>query len=499
MRAAVWCLVLLSACRAYDDLPLLEIEGIEPSEIEPGATLRIRGDGFPLGQSPEIELRGSAYRPGRRETTIEARLVGLVRSDSLIEVPIDESLILALGGRATVDGELRVGFAAADGHRDVFASERTRIDFLPDTPTQLRAQSIRTERIGTDPIAAEAFGVELSREELGTAGVRVLSVYPESLAAKQGLHPQDLIVGLDGIRIYSWRDFVPNPTKSQSTVFVSREGLRGVHALRWPHQVSEPHASPWVLALFVLLGLGLGWVSPAALGVRNRFSSIPITTWLVRAGLVLAFATLLTIVPSLQWTTMWILVLGTFAALFTLVTKDRAGASSFAFAVASTLTAMLLARSASIESIMAAQRPPFLRWFLFQSPAAFFAFGAYLYSLGRLCVRPRLSASLYGASAAVLGSALFLGGAPFGEPLVGILVLASKAMLILWASQGFQIERKIAFAVALLGLALVSLGFVIDLERLLPQWSGLAVGCVCALCVRILVPPLRRGSAPVAV
>jgi hypothetical protein len=499
MRAAVLCLVLLSACRAYDDLPLLEIDSIGPSEIEPGAILRIHGEGFPLGQSPEIQLRGSVYRPGKSPSEISARLAGIVQSDSLIEVPIDEALIVALGGRATVDGELRVGFAAADGHRDVFASEPTRIDFLPDTPTQLRAQSLREERISTEPLAAEAFGLELSREELGTAGVRVLSVDPEGLAAKQGVRPADLVVGLDGIRIYSWRDFVPDPSKRDSTVYVARDGLRGIHALHWPHEVSEPQASPWSLALFVLLGLGLGWVSPAALGVRARFSTIPSSAWAVRAGLVLVFAGLLALVPSLQWATMWILVLGTFAALSTLVTRDRAGASSFAFAVASALTVMLLARSASLEAIAAAQRPPLLRWYLFQSPASFLAFGAYLHALGRLCARPRLSASLYGGAAAVLGAALFLGGMPFDQPAKGMLALSCKALIVLWAARGFEVERKTALGMTLLALMLAFLDFAVDLERLLPEWSPLAVGCVCALGARIAFPPLRRSSAPVAV
>lgn len=498
MRVAVLFLVLLSACRAYDDLPLLEIDRVEPSEIEPGATLRIRGEGFPLGQAPEIELRGSVYRPGKRPTQIAARLTGVVQSDALIEVPIDDALIVALGGRATVDGHLRVGFPAADGTRDVFASEPTRIDFLPDTPTQLRAQSLRDARTSTEPLAAEAFGIELSREELGTAGVRVRAVDPEGLAARQGVRPGDSIVGLDGIRIYSWRDFVPDPGTHDSTVYVARDGLRGVHALRWPHEASEPRASRWSLALFVLLGLGLGWMSPAALGVRARSSSVGWPTWAVRVGLVLVFALLLALVPSLQWATMWILVLGTFAALFTMATRDRAGASSFALAMACTLAVMLLARSASIEAITAAQRPAPLRWYLFQSPASFMAFGAYLHALGRICARPRLSASLYGGAAAVLGAVLFLGGLPFDQPAKGVFALCCKALVVLWAARGFEVERKTALGMTSLALMLASLDLAADLGRNLPEWSALAVGCICALGVRLAVPPLRRNAAPVA-
>ncbi|TNF60432.1 MAG: hypothetical protein EP303_07080, partial [Deltaproteobacteria bacterium] len=124
MRAAVFLFVFLAACSGYDDLALLEVENVEPPEIEPGGTVRIHGRGFPLGRSPDIALRGAVHRPGMRASAVDAHLVGVVQSESLIEVPIGEELIDALGGRATVDGELRVGFRTADGHRDVFSAER---------------------------------------------------------------------------------------------------------------------------------------------------------------------------------------------------------------------------------------------------------------------------------------------------------------------------------------------------------------------------------------
>ena len=113
MRAFVFCLVLVTACSGYDDLALLEVESIDPPEIEPGTTLRIRGQGFPLGRAAAVELRGAVHRPGTPVSTVEADLEGVVRSESLIEVPIVSALIDAIGGRATLDGELRVAFASA--------------------------------------------------------------------------------------------------------------------------------------------------------------------------------------------------------------------------------------------------------------------------------------------------------------------------------------------------------------------------------------------------
>jgi len=494
MRATAFFAILLSACSGYDDLALLDVERIDPPEIEAGGTLRIHGRGFPLGHPPEIVLRGSVYRPGVRASTVDARLAGEVRSESLIEIPIGEELIEALGGRATVDGELRVGFRAADRHRDVFSAERVRIDFLPDTSAQLRVEGVREEPVG--PLGAQSFGLELSREELGTAGVRVVSVDPDRLAAIQGVKPGDSIVGLDGMSLYSWRDFVPDPSQSESTVLVSRDGLRGVHAIRWPHEATERSAEPLVVGLFVLLGLLLGWLSPATLCLRAQSLKVSLSVWLARSSLVLAFATLLLFVSAFQWTTMWILGLGTFSALFSLATRHRAGASSFAFAVVATLTIMLLARTASIANIIAVQSPPVLRWYLFQSPASFLAFAAYLYAVGTVSSRPNLSASLYSSAAAVLGAALFLGGWPLVGSVAGIAALVGKAAGIMIAARAVDMSPKTALTFSALGLGLALLGFLVDLGALFPQWSALVVGSVCALAVHALVPPLRRESAP---
>lgn len=497
MRAAFVSLILLAGCVSYDDLALLEVDTIEPPEIEPGGTLRIHGSGFPLGHTPEIALRGSVYRPGTQASSVDARLDGHVQSESLIEISIGEELIEALGGRATVDGELRVGFPSADGNREIFAAERVRVDFLPDTSTLLRVDSLREEP--PEPVAARDFGLELSREELGTVGVRVVAVDPDGLAAKQGVKPEDRLIELDGASIYSWRDFMPDPSKSESTVLVAREGLRGVHALLWPREATEHRVEPAILSLFVLVGLLLGWLSPSALCLRPLLPGVPAPAWLVRSTFVLLFAALLFCVPALHWATMWILVLGTFAALFTLATRHRAGASSFVFAVVSTLVVMLVARTASISEIVAAQSPPALRWYLFQSPASFLACAVFVHALGTVSSQARLSASLYSAAAAVLGAALFLGGWPLSGSVVGVAVLCVKAVAVIGFALVFEMSPKAAVTVTCLALALALLGLFIDLGTLFPQWSAVAVGWGCALGTRALVPPLRRASAPAPV
>ena len=495
MRAVLFSLLLLTACSGYDDLALLELESVEPPEIEPGTILRIRGNGFPLGRSPQIVLRGDVFRPGTPKQSLDAELLGQVRSGSLIEVPIGAELLDALGGRATLDGELRVGFRAADEQRDVFAAERVRLDFLPDTASQLMAEA------ADDHVEAalqpSAFGITLSHEELGTPGVRVTAVEPGSLADRQGVLPEDRVVGLDGLTIYARRDFEPDPSRSDSTVFVRRDGLRGVHALRWPHEATTQAADPLELTVFVLLGLLFAWISPLALSVRPHYAQIPRTAWAARLGLVAAFSALMLFVPTLQWATMWILGLGTFAALFALATRERLGTQSLAFAVGSVLSVMLLAQTASIAEIIGAQGPEALRWYAFQSPASVLAFVVYLHALGLVSARPRLSASLYAAPAAVLGAVLFVGGWPLADPWLGVAVLSVKAVLLLLAAGALQLRQRLALGIGFTALALAMAGWLIDFDALVPQWSAMSVGVICALVLRAVVPPLRRVSAPV--
>jgi hypothetical protein len=494
MRAAALCLLSLAACSGYDDLALLEVDGIEPTAIEPGTKIRIHGSGFPLGRSPQITVRGTAYRPGKAAIAVRFPLAGQVRSDALIEVPITGAHFEALEGRATVDGTMRVGFGAADGTREIFAEEPVKLDFLPETAAQLRVAAARHDAgIETH---ADSFGVELSPEELGTPGVRVSSVRAGGLAALQGIEPGDTVLAVDDVSVYRRRDFVPNPTKSESMVLVSRDGLRGVHALLWPHDKTERIVEPAALGIFVLLGLLLGWGSPLVLSVRRDLDSPPAVLWVTRTSLLLLCAALVVSVPIFQWTAVWILVLGTTAALFALVVRDRSGLSSFALAIGATLTVMFLVRSASLAEVIAAQRPETLRWFAFQTPASTLAFVAYLCALGEVSRRWRVSASLFAAPCAVLGAVTFLGGWPLGSPVAAVAIVVAKAGILTVGAHAARLSVESAARVCVAGMVLATLGAVVDLTVLFPYWGALTIGLACSFGARAVVPPLRQAGAP---
>jgi hypothetical protein len=494
MRAAALFLMFLSACSAHDDLALLELDRLEPSEVEPGETLRVHGRGFALGRVPEIVIRGTVHRPGIAPSFVEARLSGTVRSESLIEIPITDDLVEVLGGRATLDGLVRVGFRAADDRREVFSETRARIDFLPDTSTLLRFD--RAQEPNTEPAEAQGFGVELSREELGTVGVRVVSVEVDGLAAQQGVKAGDSMIGLDGVSLYSWRDFIPDPSTPESLVYVTREGLRGAHALRWPHEVTDRPLDVSSIVFFLVVGLLIGWLSPAGVSVRASARAVSRSTWVTRAVFVLVLAAALVCAPALHWATLWIFALGTFAALSTLVSKHSFEAFSFALVVAGTLTIMLLAKTASVSSIVAAQSPSVLRWYLAQTPASSLAFVAYLHALSVVSTRPGLATSFYLAIAAVFGATLFAGGWPVDGALEGTAVLVGKGVAVLVAARLLDMTTKTASVCAASGLGLALASLVVESGGLFPHWSALALGAGCAVLARAVVPPLRREASP---
>jgi hypothetical protein len=497
VRARIALFVLcLVGCSAYDDLALLDVELVEPAQIEPGGTLRIVGEGFPLGRSPIIDLHGIFYRPGAPPRDIDARLTGEVQAETLIEAPIDADTIESLGGRGTFEGMLRVAFVAANTRRDVFDEQSIVIDLLPDTSSQLYAEPDRD--LPPASIGAADFGVTLSREESGTRGVRVESVERDSLAARQGVLPDDQLVRLDGLHLYSWRDFAPDPSRTESTVFVMREGLPGVHALRWPHEATVQRAEPFVLVALLLVGLVLGWLSPMSLRPTTRPTG-SIEAWLTRLSIVLVLSAALFCAPAAQVVPIWIGMLGLFAALASFTSRQRIVTASLAAAVLSTLTIMLLAKTADVAVLAAAQGRTMLDWYAFRTPASTLAFGGYLLATGWLTEQRRISASLYTATAAVLGAALFLGGWGTDEAIRGVSFLVLKASVLFIVAWLVRMNRPVALVLSGLGLGLAAFQAMLGTDALQPFWGPLAVGCAGAMIARALIPSWpKRSSAVVA-
>lgn len=494
MRTWVALFVLLGSagCSPYDDLALLDVTAVEPPQIEPGGSLRLEGEGFPLGLSPVVLLEGTLYRPGVVPEAFESTLPAEVETESRITVSVPNDVLDSFGGRGTFDGTLRLAFRTAADQRDVYADRNVVIDFLPDTTELLRAGSEASDRPSLD---ADHFGLVLSREESGAVGVRVESVTPGAPADRQGVRVGDTVVGLDGLRVYSWRDFYPDPTLSESRVSIARKGLAGVHALRWPHEVTVSRASVLALAVMLIVGLILGWRSPMVLCLR-RASRGSVATWLTRASVLLLLATALVCVGRLGTLSVWIVGLGVFAALQSFASRTRTVAVSYAFAIASTLTVMVLARTASLPLIASEQEAGVLAWYAFRSPASTLAFIAFMAALGSATHAERLSSTLYASTGAVLGAAIFLGGGGMGAAHEAIPLLFAKALVLLLTCRWVALSRRTAATMALVGLGIASIESTTGFEALAPFWAPAVVGAAMALLVRAAVPPLRRPSVP---
>lgn len=493
MRAlAAWLLLALAGCNPYDDLRLLDVTAVEPPQIEPGGVLRIEGSGFPLGLDPTVSLDGTLFRPGSSPESFQTVFPAKVQTESRIVAPVPDEVVESFDGRGTFDGVLRLAFRTANGRRDVYADRNVVVDFLPDTTLMLRGDADGSALPSVD---AEHFGMVLSREETGAVGVRVEAVTPGAPADAQGVRVGDVIVGLDGLRVYSWRDFLPDPSRTESRVSVVREGLAGVHALRWPHDATMPQASLVALAVMLLLGLALGWRSPAVLCIRAA-SAGSVAGWLTRASCLLVLSAALVCVGALETTTAWIVGLGLFAALQAFASRTRTVAVDYALAIVSTLTIMLLAQTASLSSIAMEQAGSVLDWYAFRSPASTLAFAAFIAALGRAADLERLSSTLYASAGALLGAALFLGGRGAGAPEEAIPVLFAKAVVLLLGSRWFALDRRTAVTMACAGLFIAFVQGSIGFAGLAPFWAPASLGTTIALLVRAAAPPFHRPATP---
>ena len=101
-------------------LELLRVTDVVPRELDLGALVTIRGEGFVTGRPARITLRGTLYRPGEgAEEGVELVTEGTVVSPDRIETDFDASFAASLcrgGDRAThtsFEGDIEVAFESA--------------------------------------------------------------------------------------------------------------------------------------------------------------------------------------------------------------------------------------------------------------------------------------------------------------------------------------------------------------------------------------------------
>ena len=120
MRYVLVALALaLSACEGEPLVPLVQLGGVAPKQIELGDKLEIDGTGFPQGRKARVVFEGALHRPGETsDDAAEIDAYGDVVAPDRIEIAVGDELLAAFCGagssaaHTTFDGTITVVFAA---------------------------------------------------------------------------------------------------------------------------------------------------------------------------------------------------------------------------------------------------------------------------------------------------------------------------------------------------------------------------------------------------
>ncbi len=268
LRAALAVASLLvgaSGCEVPLDADLLEVDAVEPERLEPGVRARVAGSGFPVGRRGRMVLAGTVHSPGEPPRRVRASARVRAVSPEVVEVAVGESLVDAVGGRGTFEGDLRLEFDAAGGGGLVAGSLRgVTLDFAPGSVGRLdreldhrREADALLDLLGITPAVGD-----------GEAGIRVDGVRADGVAAAAGLAKGDRIVAVDGVRVGAIADVVPPPRATSVVLTVARRGEAGAVRVRVPLSGRDggPPPAAWIAGA-VFAGawlLVLAFLAPSA-------------------------------------------------------------------------------------------------------------------------------------------------------------------------------------------------------------------------------------------
>jgi len=217
---------LLVACERDPLVPLVQLEGVAPRQIELGDKLEIEGAAFPQGRKARVLFEGTLSRPGEvGDLDAEVDAHGEVVAPDRIEIAVDDALLTAFCGagssavHTTFDGSLTVVFAAqtpgappVSGHL-----QHATIDVLPTAAGQAR---FLADAEDGDKLA-KAAGMRVEPRAAG--GLAITSIEPGSRAASAGLLPDDVIASANGVRALGVSDLAA-PAGAASLRLVVRRG-----------------------------------------------------------------------------------------------------------------------------------------------------------------------------------------------------------------------------------------------------------------------------------
>jgi hypothetical protein len=223
---AAFALLAVTACERDPLVPLVQLEGVAPRQIELGDKLEIEGAAFPQGRTARVLFEGTLSRPGETgdpDGEVDAR--GEVVAPDRIEVAVDDALLAAFCGagssavHTTFEGSVTVVFAAqTPGAPPVSGNlQHTTIDVLPTAAGQARFLANAEDG---DKLARTA-GMRVEARAAG--GLAITAVEPKSRAAAAGLLPDDVIASANGVRALGVSDLAA-PAGAASLPIVIRRG-----------------------------------------------------------------------------------------------------------------------------------------------------------------------------------------------------------------------------------------------------------------------------------
>jgi len=449
----------LVACVEDPIVPLVQLEGAYPKQIELGDKLEIEGAAFPQGRKARVSFEGTIHRPGEladSETEIDAE--GEVVAPDRIEIAVNEPLLASFCGagssaaHATFEGSITVVFAAQTAGAPPVSGklQHATIDALPTAAGEARfvADAEDGEKI------ARAAGLRVESRAAG--GLVVTSVEPSSRAASAGIAADDVIASANGVHALGVADLAPPPGAPSLELVVLRGATEEMHAIALdgargesPRRFAVPAAIALVVAALLAFFAApplrwVAWFRRRLARARERHASAS----LARVAGIATAAAIPLAMPSADVSVLALVAYSAALAVALLAGSEhersiaRAATAAFARVVAAVVAlgaALVVSGSLRADEIVAAQGAAPWGFFALRGPAhfalalAFVAFGARRDGADESAPLPRAAESFVSALHAALAVIVFFGGGrvPFTPPHVhGALVLASGAIFV---------------------------------------------------------------------
>ena len=387
----------LMACSEDPIVPLVQLTGVAPRQIELGDKLEIEGDAFPQGRKARVIFEGTLNRPGEAtDGAGEVDVQGDVVAPDRIEIAATDAVVAAFCGagatamHTTFEGSVTVVFAAQQaGAPPVSGSlQHATIDVLPTAAGQARYLA----NVEDGDKLLRAAGVRV--ESRASGGLVVTDVEPKSRAKAAGLVPDDVLLAANGVRTLGIADLASPSDSGSMTLLVQHAGSStetvtlglggGVPHAETPTRFAMPAALVGGVALLIALlaaspGRFVVWLR-RRLAERRTATSIGATSSdaFARVLGLLTASTIPLLVPSADVGLLSLVLFTAALAMALLVGTESERAPTRALLLATSRIApvaaalagaLTLAGSLRAGELVAAQGAPPWGFFALRSPA----------------------------------------------------------------------------------------------------------------------------------